>query len=418
MRSLAALLAALVLTAATPPSETRKDPIVAIVNARIFDGSQVSSRGTVVLEGDRIAAVGPEVKPPVEAQVIDAAGATLLPGLIDGHTHTFGDALVRALQFGVTTELDMYTFPMFAKAMREEQEKTGAPDRADLKSAGFLATAPGGHGTQFGPVPTLTKPGEAAAWVDARIAEGSDYIKIIWEDGSIHGLSLPSLDRATVAALIRAAHQRGKLAVAHVSTQPTARAAIEDGVDGLVHIFSEQMPEPGFAAFAAERKVFVVPTLTIIEGTSGGTGGSALAEDPRLAPYLRPGEVTNLKDGRKRPGSKRDLAFAVEAVRQLHAAGVPILAGSDAPNRGTAHGASIHREMEMLVQAGLSPTQALAAATSVPAKAFRLEDRGRIAPGLKADLVLVQGDPTIDITATRSLLRIWKAGREVERLKN
>ena len=387
----------------------------AIVNARIFDGSQTIPRGTVVVEGGRIAAVGADVKPPAGAKVIDAAGNTLLPGLIDSHTHTWGDALMRALQFGVTTELDMFTSPMFAGAMREEQ-KTGAFNRADIKSAGILATAPGGHGTQYGvPVPTLTKPDEAQAWVDARIAEGSDYIKIIWEDGSVHNRTIPSLDRPIVAAVIKAAHQRGKLAVVHVSTQPNARAAIEEGADGLVHIFSEMAPEASFVTLAAERKAFVIPTLTVIEGTSGGTGGSALSEDPRVAPYLRADETKNLKNSVKREGSKRNLAFSVEAVRQLHAAGVVIVAGSDAPNPGTTHGASIHRELEMLVQAGLTPAQALAAATSNPAKAFRLEDRGRIAPGLRADLILVQGDPTADIKATRDLLRIWKGGREVER---
>ena len=96
---------------------------------------------------------------------------------------------------------------------------------------------------------------------------------------------------------------------------------------------------------------------------------------------------------------------------------MPILAGTDAPNPGTAHGASIHRELELLVQAGLSPAEALAAATSTPARIFGLKDRGRIAPGLRADLVLVKGDPTADITASRDILRVWKIGQEVPRPK-
>lgn len=203
----------------------------------------------------------------------------------------------------------------------------------------------------------------------------------------------------------------------HVSTQASARAALEEGADGLVHIFADQAPEPGFAARAAERKAFVVPTLTVIEGMLGGPGGAELAAHPRFAPYLREEEATSLKGGSAKPSARRDLAFATEGVRRLHAAGVPLLAGSDAPNRGTAHGASVHREMELLVAAGLTPQEALAAATSAPAKAFRLDDRGRIAPGLKADLLLVEGDPTTDIQATRNLLRIWKSGREVERTK-
>jgi hypothetical protein len=106
---------------------------------------------------------------------------------------------------------------------------------------------------------------------------------------------------------------------------------------------------------------------------------------------------------------------ASQTVTQLHAAGVPLLAGTDAPNPGTAHGVSLHRELELLVAAGLSPVEALAAATSVPARTFRLRDRGRIAQGLRADLVLVDGDPTSEIKRTRAIAGVWKAGVRVDR---
>jgi hypothetical protein len=108
-------------------------------------------------------------------------------------------------------------------------------------------------------------------------------------------------------------------------------------------------------------------------------------------------------------------ASAEEAVRQLKAARIPILAGTDAPNPGTLHGASIHRELELLVKAGLTPVEALAAATSAPAAQFRLSDRGRIEPGMRADLLLVKGDPTADIKATRNTARVWKGGVAVDR---
>lgn len=391
----------------------------AITNVRIFDGTSMVPKGTVVVTDGRIAASGPDAKAPAGAEVIDGAGATLLPGFIDSHTHSFGDALERALVFGVTTELDMFTAHQLAQAMRAEQAKDGAPGRADLWSAGTLATAPGGHGTQYGmPIPTLTKPEEAQAWVDARIAEGSDYIKIVSEDGKAYGGETPGLDQSTIAALIEAAQKRGKLAVVHVSTGDRALAAIESGASGLVHLFADRAPEPGFAALVAGKKAFVVPTLTVIESTTGIASGKSLIEDARLAPYLRPDEAVSLgRSFPSRPNSPNRMEHALETVRQLKAAGVPILAGSDAPNPGTSHGASLHREMELLVSAGLSPTEALAAATSVPARAFGLADRGRIAPGLRADLVLVQGDPSQDVTATRNILRIWKAGHPVERPK-
>jgi imidazolonepropionase-like amidohydrolase len=389
---------------------------VAITNVRIFDGTRVIPKGTVVFQGDRIAAVGAKVFPPKGANVIDGTGQTLLPGFIDGHTHTWGEALERALVFGVTTELDMFTAPPFAKQMREEQAKTRPTGRADLYSAGYLATAPGGHGTEYGmPVPTLTKPEEAESWVDARVAEGSDYIKIVLEDGSPYGRKIPTLDKATLKAVVQAAHQRKKLAVVHVSTEDAAKEAIEAGADGLVHIFTDRAPEPGFAELVQKHKAFVTPTLTVVESTTGTASGKALPDDPHIAPYLQTEEITNLR--RSFPAHKLDFQNALAAVRQLEKAGVPILAGTDAPNPGTAHGASLHRELELLVSAGLSPTGALVAATSTPARIFGLTDRGRIAPGLRADLVLVKGDPTADITATRDIQRIWKAGHEVTRPK-
>ena len=224
------LLPALALAgsfAGTARAQDATTPVVAITNVRIFDGTRVIPKGTVVFQGNRIAAVGADVLPPRGAEIVDGSGQTVLPGLIDSHDHAWGDALKRALVFGVTTELDMFTDPSFARQMREEQAKTGAPDRADLYSAGYLATVPGGHGTEYGmAIPTLNLPEEAQAWVDARVAEGSDYIKIVLEDGSPYGRQIPTLDRATLTALVAAAHQRGKLAVVHIST--------EDGATGYM----------------------------------------------------------------------------------------------------------------------------------------------------------------------------------------
>lgn len=409
------LLAALLMAAGSVGAARAAEKSFAITNVRIFDGERVIPKGTVVVRGREIVAAGADVKAPAGAEVIDGAGATVMPGLIDSHTHTFGDALLaRSVVFGVTTQLDMFTAVELARGIREEQAKTGAPGRADLFSAGTLATAAGGHGTQFGvPIPTLAKPEEAAAWVDARVAEGSDYIKIVHEDGSPYNMKRPTLDRATIKAVIDAAHKRGKLAVVHVSTEDGAKMVIEDGADGLVHIFTDRAPEPGFAALAARKKAFVIPTLTVVESTTGGASGATLVTDARLAPYIQAEEAQNLRQSF--PKRNLDFANALEAVRQLRAAGVPILAGSDAPNPGTWHGMSLHRELELLVSAGLSPTEALAAATSAPAKAFGLKDRGRIAPGLRADLVLVKGDPTADVTASRDILKVWKIGEEIQR---
>jgi imidazolonepropionase-like amidohydrolase len=105
-----------------------------------------------------------------------------------------------------------------------------------------------------------------------------------------------------------------------------------------------------------------------------------------------------------------------ENIRQLKAAHVPLLAGSDCANPRTAVGATLHQELEMLVTTtGFTPTEALTAATSLPAARFKLSDRGRIAPGLRADLLLVRGDPTVDIQLTRSIVAVWKRGKKLDR---
>jgi imidazolonepropionase-like amidohydrolase len=386
--------------------------------ARVFDGTRMLDAQDVLVEGGRIARLGRGLTAPAGATVVDGAGKTLLPGLIDSHTHTWGDASKTALMFGVTTELDMFTDASAAKQMRSEQAAGKANDRADLFSAGTLITAPKGHGTEYGMViPTISTPDSAQAFVDARIAEGSDYIKIVYDDGHAYGMSIPTLDKATMKAVITAAHKRGKLAVVHIGDLAAARDAIDAGADGLVHLFVDRDPDAKFGAFVASHRAFVVPTLTVLMSISGVGGGATLTTDPRIEPYLTRMEKMTLAQGfPARPGSPAKSYAAAEAtVRQLDAAGVPVLAGTDAGNPGTSHGAALHRELELLVKAGLTPAKALAAATSVPAKAFRIADRGRIAPGLRGDLVLVNGDPIADITATRAIVGVWKAGVRADR---
>ncbi|HEX9986021.1 MAG TPA: CIA30 family protein [Thermoanaerobaculia bacterium] len=388
-------------------------------NARLFDGTAVLASTDVLVEDGRIAAVGKQLKVPEGTQSIDAAGKTLLPGLIDAHVHVYGDAAVEALMFGVTTELDQFTLSDFAASLRAEQAAGKAGHRADVFSAGILATVPKGHGTEYGfPIPTLTTPAEAQAFVDARLAEGSDWIKIVYDDGKAYGISYPTLDEPTMRALIEAAHKRKKLAVVHIGTLAGARAAIGAGADGLVHLFADRAPDAELGAFIAQHQAFVIPTLVVLKSLSSPAGGGAsLVNDERLKPYLNAATRMRLEHGfPPRPkGPATTYAAAEASVRQLQKNNVPILAGSDAPNPGTAHGAALHRELELLVAAGLTPVEALRAATSAPAKAFRLADRGRIAKGLRADLLLVNGDATKDITATRDIAGIWKAGVPVDR---
>ena len=269
----------------------------------------------------------------------------------------------------------MFTDPTTAADFRKLDGTAAGRETADFRSAGVLVTAPKGHGTEYGmAIPTITSPGEAQAFVDARIAEGSDYIKIVYDDGHTYGIKFATIDKPTMKAVVDAAHARKKLAVVHIGDLAGARDAIDVGANGLVHLFVDSMPDAGFARLVAAHKAFVIPTLSVLESISWGDGGKVIAKDPKLAPYIPAASVQGLEQTfPKRPGSPpRDLAFALETVRQLRAAGVPILAGTDAPNPGTAHGASMHRELELLVKAGLTPVEALRAATSVPARTFSL----------------------------------------------
>jgi len=389
-----------------------------IEHARVFDGDRVLENTSVLVESGIIRAVGPRVAAPAGARIIDGTGKTLLPGLIDAHTHTIQAAsLEQAPIFGVTTDLDMFSEPKMDADIRAQQRDGKLLDYADLRSAGYLATVPGGHGTEYGlPVPTITKPEEAQGWVDARIAEGSDYIKAIYDDALEYGSgrSRPTLTKETLHALAVAAHRRGKMLVVHIGSLQQAIDAIDAGADGLAHLFVGPASSPDFGKLAAAHHMFVVPTLTVLNTICATAFDGQLAEDVRLKPYLPPDAASALKASFGLPG-KISCEGASEALRQLQAAHVPILAGTDAGNPGTTQGASVHGELELLVRAGLTPIEALHAATAAPAAAFHLEDRGRIAPGKRADLVLVAGDPTIDIRNTRDIVSVWKAGHEIDR---
>jgi imidazolonepropionase-like amidohydrolase len=408
---------ALAALATAQPAQPAAGPML-IEHVRVFDGTRVLNDTSVLVEGGRIRSVGANPARPAGVIIVDGAGKTLLPGLIDAHTHTIGeDALKQATIFGVTTDLDMFTDPQLASTVKKQQREGKLPDSADLRSSGYLATAPGGHGTEYGmAVPTITRPEDAQAWVDARIAEGSDYIKAILDDALEYGTAkpIPTLTRETLQALAAAAHKRGKLIVVHIGSLQQAEEAIDAGADGLAHLFIGPKSSPGFGMLAASHHIFVVPTLTVLQTLCGTPFNAELAEDRRLKPYLPSAEVASMKRTFALP-AKMSCEGAYEAVRQLNAAHVPILAGTDVGNPGTTQGASLHGELELLVRAGLTPVEALRAATSAPAAAFHLDDRGQVAPGKRADLVLVNGDPTSDIRNTRDIAAVWKGGLEMDR---
>ena len=387
-----------------------------IQGAKIFDGHRFLPPGCLLVREGRVAALAERLTPPAGVPVLDAGGSTLLPGLIDAHVHVLPGALQAALRAGVTTEVDLFADPNLVELLR--QQAAADPGAADLRSAGIGATAPGGHPTRLvergllPPFPTVAGPEEAEAFVAARVAEGSHLLKVVLEDGTTTGHPCPTLSADTVRALVSAAHARGLVVVAHVLTQAHALVAIGAGVDGLAHLFVDEPPAPQFLDAVAQGDVFVVPTLTSLAARTGHHRGRALAADPHLGPSLDPSQRAGLEmDFPSAPGARADLGHAMSTVDRLHRAGRRILAGTDAASPGTAHGVSLHDELHLMVEAGLPTAAALAAATSAPAAALGLPDRGTLTPGLRADLLLVDGDPELDITATRRVAQVWRAGR-------
>ena len=393
-------------------------PTLLIRNVRVFDGERVLEQRSVLVENGTISSITERDLHVPYGEVIDGRGRTLLPGLFDAHVHLAANpepALCQALSLGITTVLDMFNGTDLLKAKQRlvAEEPTNL---ADLRTAGYGAIAPGSRlATLFtDPLPTITSPEQAPAWVDARLAEGSDFIKIVYDEQRGGMLS-----QETVQAVIQAAHKRGKMVVVHVLSEQKARAAIAAGADGLAHLFIGNEVSSDFGQFAASHHVFVIPTLMILSGLCGKPQGPALLADSSLAPYIT-AEQRQTPTRPTDPGRHHLYQATVSAMQQLLEAQVPLLAGTDTgqPTAAfgvTGYGTALHGELKLLVGAGMTPVQALAAATSVPARIFQFPDRGLIRPGMRADLVLVEGNPTQDILATRNIVAVWKQGVQIQR---
>jgi imidazolonepropionase-like amidohydrolase len=391
---------------------------VVFTGVRVFDGRRSLEADSVVVENGVVTAVGRGLPGPAGAEVVDGGGrATLLPGLIDAHIHLMTpDPLGQSLRFGVTTALSMGDDEDLVRRLKAAQETDAGARLADLRSAGASAKAPGGHAA-YGPlagVPTVARAEDAEAFVAARVAAGADYIKIRYEDGQllgrVAGRSLPTIDRETLVALVGAAHRHGKQVLVHIGTRQAALDALAAGADGLAHAFVDVPPDDEVVAAAAGR--FLVPTLAVFRTLAGHFAEwRDLVTDPRVHDLAT--DADRALGQEADAGLPIDYAAAARTAGRFHRAGIPVLAGTDAT--GFLHGVGLWLELELLVAAGLRPIDALASATAVPAEIFGLADRGRIAPGQRADVLLVEGDPVTDVRALRALAGVWKQGRRTDR---
>ncbi|MFK0173671.1 amidohydrolase family protein [Streptomyces sp. NPDC090306] len=344
---------------------------------RVFTGDGLTEPRRVYAEGERIVADG------APDAVVDGAGKVLLPGLIDSHMHTLGrDDLANLAQWGVTTGLDMAAWPLpFVTEMR------GQAGVAQILSATTPAVGPGGNHAKMPGFPAdgiVTSPKEAHAFVERRVADGADYIKIVTEAAPPEGM-----DQATVNAIVEAAHERDLLVVAHSITTGAFRVAVEAGVDISTHAPLDAVLDDETVARMREAGMVSSPTLTMMKGIAGARAGAGLKYE-----------------------------YARDTVTKFHEAGIRLLVGTDANSApgvpfAPKHGESLHDELVLMTEAGLTPVEALRSATALIAQTFALPDRGVIEPGRRADLLLVDADPTTDITATRAVDGVWIAGKRV-----
>ena len=389
-----------------------------ITDVRLYDGYDMMENVQVVVRDNTIDFIGEKLRRVTDLPVISARGMTLLPGLIDAHTHNWGDASTEALNFGVATELDMFTAPASAQPHFVIRDALSNTQQADLFSATILATAPQGHGTQFGiQIPVLTEVSQVPEFVQDRITDGADYIKAVYYSKDAPRKYFPSISLEILEALALEAHNHDKKLLVHIDDLVSAKEAIRAGADGLIHAFMDSRVDDELISLMRSNNVFITPTFSVLATVAKQGSGQALLETPEIRQHLSSAQVESLKSRFPDIGiTDKGYQNAEYSIKQLHEAGVTVLAGSDAPNPGTTHGASLHEELVRLVQAGLSPESAIHAATGAVRNVLPIiGDRGTLKTGGKATMVLVRGNPFEDITDTQKIVAIWKHGQQLER---
>lgn len=403
--------------------------MTAITGATVVDGTGAQPRKTtVVFETGRIVSVGGEV--PGGARVIPAEGYTLTPGFFDLHTHLpysavsglrgdWGKVLNAYLAAGVTTAVDFGTYPETFEPMRRLL-RDGVVRGPRLHLAARITT-PLGHGAEGGrgdffslEVQTAAEAREAARrW----LAYQPDAIKV-FTDGWRYGFApdMTSMEESALAAIVKEAHASGVEVLTHTVTLEKAKEAARAGVDVIAHGIGNARADMDLIEIMKKNRTTYAPTLAVYEDASGPL-------HPLLRSLLEPAALKILDavpNRERRPSKARQTRWdhLMANTRILRDSGVQIATGTDAGVTGAMHGYSTLREMELLVQGGLTPLEALTAATGVAARAIKVDaERGTIEPGKLADLVLIKGTPHERISDVMNVERVFLNGSEIDRPK-
>lgn len=375
---------------------------VAIMGATVFDATGAAPHlANVVIKDGRIAEVGPGVKAPRGATVINAKGKALLPGFFDVHTHwtPAGDPRISPqianayIAAGVTTVNDFHQQP---ESFAPRRQWIGTMASPHVNFVARMST-PGGHGADWADTATtkwVNTPRAARTEVQALVPFKPDFIKA-FTDGWRYGASADntSMDEGTLTALVDEAHRNNIKVLTHTVTVERGQIAARAKVDIIAHSLQDREIDQQTIDLIKASGTAYAPTLAVYDPNKGE--GAATTPEAKKRSEIKFG-------------------YALHNTKALHDAGVVVALGTDAGMTGTPHGVSTLREMELLVQAGLTPSEALIVGTANSAKVLgELDDRGTIEKGKRADLVLVAGAPWVNIADVRKTDRVFVDGKLV-----
>ncbi|KAI8964494.1 hypothetical protein F5Y11DRAFT_363783 [Daldinia sp. FL1419] len=356
----------------------------AITNVRVFDGYTIGGPQTVFIDRGYITDCADNIE-----KTIDGDNRILIPGLIDAHTHVLSvEGLENMTSYGVTT-----IFNMACSNIEACKSLKSNPGLTSVFTTMLPALTSSGANTKLNPVAPeqLMFPStDPKALVDYSFRNGSDYFKIV---GAPDG---PTQNQFNV--IVDYAHSLGQFTVAHAPSVSAFTRGVSSGIDVMQHIPDDGLLDPSVAKSMKKYSLASTPTLEIFR--------RAYTIQPEILKFLRGNNTANAT-----------YENVLENVKRIFEAGVPILAGTDSvgstvPEIYFPFGDSLHQELLNLVDIGMTPAEALRAATIVPATAHRLNDRGAIRPGLRADLILLNSDPLANISNTRDIAKVWVGGIE------
>ncbi len=402
-----------------------------LTNARIVDPAarEVREGNLLIVDGE---IAGSPDRPPAgfAGATIDLQGRWVIPGLNDLHTHSYGNmapggvfdgpgtgtVAKRMLYAGVTGFLDLFGREETLFGLRERQ-RAGAVGGADLFASLSCLTATKGHCTEYGvPTRVMDSPEEARSVVSDLAKKRPDVVKIVYAPTG----RMPSIDKETLTAAVATASELGLKTVVHINTWQDARDAVEVGATALTHVPDREPIPADLARLMAERGVYSIPTLAVETDMGPFITDASVLEQPLatvlatadiISAYRTDESVAHASDYAEE--ARRRTATIFASVKAMADAGVTILTGTDSGNYGTIQGYSIHRELIKLVEAGLTPWQALAAATTEAGR-FLGRPYG-VNAGDEANLVVLEASPIADIRNTQRVAQVIHHGVIVDR---